>query len=96
MTTATTYGTVTRDDAGTEVFGTEDELRAWATRPGAIWPCSALAGCRYGLAVDFDPRGDLIDIRGDDETSDLMADELNAWTSDVLREAGYLCHPAIR
>lgn len=90
----TTYGTVTRNEHGITVRGSAYELLDWARRPGAVWPCSTLATLDECSAT-FDSRGDLVDLEGDDGT-DLPADELSAWTSDVLRAAGLHDHPAIR
>ena len=90
----TTYGTVTTNEHGTTVRGSAYELADWARRPGAVWPCSILARLDE-LTASFDARGDLVDLIGDDG-HDIPADELNAWTSDVLRDAGLHEHPAIR
>lgn len=95
MTTTTTYGTVTRDERGTEVRGTADELSAWARNPYAAWPCSTLARLPHGIVASFDLRGDLVDLSGVDGY-DVPADELGAWSSEVLTRAGYFGHPAIR
>lgn len=89
----TTYGTVTTNEHGTTVRGSAYELLDWARRPGASWPCSTLA-LLDEITARFDARGDLVDLEGD--TCEVPSDELNAWTSDVLRDAGLHDHPAIR
>lgn len=62
-----------------------DDTYAWANRPGAIWPCSFLAG--KTLFAEFDD-GDLVDYAVDGKTgfpSDQpLADEFNAITSDFI------------
>lgn len=77
---------------GTKLWLSANDTHAWATRPGASWPCSQLNNRR--LFVEFDRRGDLVDIslgggRGD---QDCDANEFNALISDHLPEG----HPAAR
>lgn len=93
-TTHTTFGTVRHNAGGTSISATGDELRDWAHRGDCRWPCSTLATLD-GVEVQFDSRGDLVDISGD-EHADLACDELDAWSSEVLARAGYPHHPAIR
>lgn len=94
--TPTTFGTVTRNASRTTVSADGATLRDWARRGDCSWPCSVLARQASVEAV-FDARGDLVELNADDGClSDLPADELNAWTSEVLVRAGYPNHPAIR
>ena len=92
--THTTFGTVSRDENETRVSGTQKDFCGWANQPNNSWPCSALKMLDT-LTATFDSGGDLVGLRGG-ESSELMADELNAWTSEVLIRAGYPNHPAIR
>ena len=62
-----------------------DDTYDWANRPGAAWPCSALAG--HSLDVYFDTNG-LLDysVNGEDGSSyDIGADEFNALVADSVR-----------
>lgn len=102
MFTTTAYGTVSAGTDGAEVYGEFAQLYAWATRPGAAWPCSDLRALD-SISVTFDSRGDLVDITGaydgrpaSSDQLDISCDELSAWTSDVLRAAGLADHPAVR
>ena len=91
-TTATEYGTATIGADSVQVAANGSQLRAWANRPGAHWPCSELAEASE-ITAAFDTNG-LYDLTGDDAI-DLSGDELSAWTSDVLREvlpAEHPCH----
>ena len=55
----------------------------WAHKPGAIWPCSKLAGKR--LFAEFNANG-LVNYRVNGTCSiDIPSDEFNAITSDSLR-----------
>jgi hypothetical protein len=91
-TISTPYGRTTVGPDSVLVTGNGSELRAWAARPGAAWPCSELAEASEITAV-IDADG-LVDLTGDD-CIDLGADEFNAWSSDVLRAAGLPeSHPA--
>ena len=95
----TPFGVVSSEGNETSVYATGLHLYDWATRPGAVWPCSALR--HYDeIEVSF-VDGDLVEIRvsvggRDDAADDLLSDELNAWSSDVLRAAGLADHLAIR
>lgn len=64
----------------------------WAHRPGACWPCSTLDDID-AIRVEFDSHG-LLDLITPSGSGDIPADELNAWTSDVLREILPRDHPA--
>ena len=93
-TTPTTFGTVSRNDHrtciyGAGIFGPVNQLAHWAGYNG--WPCSNLARLD-DIAVVFDEAGDLVECTDDD----VPADELNAWASECLVRAGYPNHPAIR
>ena len=93
--TETPYGNVTKMLASGEtlVEGNAWQLYDWATRAGALWPCSTLRS-RGSYWMTFDVHGDLIDLP--EETHEMDGHELTAWASDVLREAGFKDHPAIR
>jgi hypothetical protein len=67
------------------------ELHAWANRPGSRWPRSQLATLEC-IRVAFDRNG-LVAIKTEPELDDLPADELNAWSSDVLRAVIPADHP---
>lgn len=58
------------------------ETAEWARRPGAAWPCSALAGKRF--FAEFDRQG-LVDLAVDGRGHDVPADEFNAICADMLR-----------
>jgi len=92
MTTINTdYGNAEIRPRGVTITANGSELRAWAARPGAVWPCSELAEASE-ISAHFDAHG-LVDLTGDD-CIDLTADEFNAWSSDVLRVALPKDHPA--
>lgn len=70
--------------SGFRLWLSKYDTYAWATRPGASWPCSTLRNRR--VVVEFD-RGGLVDLcvnggRGD---QDLDAHELTACVSDYVR-----------
>lgn len=97
--TETEYGTVTSaaDMEGVTIEATGAQLYAWANRPGCFWPCSELAPLD-SIRVAFDSDG-LLEIAcqldgKDDAAEDLTSDELNAWSSDVLRGVLSRDHPA--
>lgn len=88
--TSTEFGTVTIGADGVRIEATGAELYAWANCPHAWWPCSALGRLEW-LRVDFNANG-LVDINSNLETEEwedveLISDEFNAWSSDVLRAA---------
>jgi hypothetical protein len=87
MRTQTPYGTFSRDEDAIRIRATGSELWAWAHRSGSAWPCSTLATLD-SIDVLFD-RGDLVELSSEpsDGTADLSADELNAWSEDVIAEA---------
>jgi hypothetical protein len=65
----------------------------WSHRPAAHWPCSILSGRR--MFAEFDRKG-LVDLalnsgRG---SQDCDTSELNAITSDMLRDKLPANHPA--
>jgi hypothetical protein len=90
---------VTVSKTGAEIEATEAALRAWANRPGHVWPCSELAHLD-SLYAAFDQGGltevveiiDGIEIYGED--SAVTADEFNAFTSDALSAVMPANHPA--
>lgn len=102
----TPYGQVAIGERNVVVSATAEQLRDWARRPGASWPCSMLADIAIGneLVAAFDSNGlyDLYVIHADDPeddgpctcTEDLSNAELDAWSSDVLRDVIGPDHPA--
>lgn len=84
----TEFATVTIH-SGVVVTATQDQLYAWSHRSGAAWPCSYLDDCDE-VAAHFDRNGDLVDlltvVDGRQDDVDIPADELNAWSSDALRD----------
>jgi hypothetical protein len=89
----------TRNEYGdTVLILTSDDTRAWASRPGAAWPCSTLSGRR--VMARFDDCGDLVDLLIDGdyqrEDDDVDGHEFTAMSSDFLREQYGPDHPAIR
>jgi hypothetical protein len=65
------------------------ETAEWASR----WPCSQLRGHR--LRAIFDASGDLLDYAVDGKDRfDVLHDEFNALTSDMLRGRLPTDHPA--
>jgi hypothetical protein len=86
----TESGSVTSGTVWEAMVATGSQVRAWADRPGARWPCSELAEASQ-IVASFDSGG-LVDLDGDD-CIDLSGDELNAWTSDVIGEALPTDHP---
>lgn len=97
----TEYGQVaTTDNGWAHVTAHGAELQAWATRPGASWPCSTLAKLSQADAT-FTRNGDLVDFEaygsdGQPIDADVAADEFSAWTTDTLTLAGLATHPACR
>jgi len=94
----TPYGAVSGDEHDAEVSATRLQLWDWAHRTGSSWPCSALATYDEVSATFID--GDLVELRVidngfDSEAEDLGSDELNAWSSDVLKAAGFENHPVL-
>jgi hypothetical protein len=92
----TKFGTVTINDGSVVVTATQDQLYAWSHRPGAAWPLSTLDDCDE-VAAWFTDTG-LVDlltvVDGKQDEVDIAGDELNAWTSDVLRDVLPKTHPA--
>ena len=68
------------------------DTHSWAHRPGQAWLGSILAGRR--LFVEFDANG-LLDLTVNDKTfgHSTLANELNAITSDFLRDKLPEDHP---
>ena len=99
---ATRYGSVrASEDGSVSVLASRDQLASWATRPRRSWPCSTLRRLPHGLSVGFDSGGNLVEMtdvvgRHYSCPTDVPADELSAWTSDVLTAAGMESHPAVR
>jgi hypothetical protein len=87
----TEFGAATVSPEKVEIRAGHDELHAWANRPGCRWPCSELATLER-IAVAFDRSG-LLALDTKPELHDLAADELNAWSSDVLRALIPTDHP---
>lgn len=63
----------------------------WAHRPGESWPCSTLSNKR--LFAEFDRNG-LVDLVINGRSTDCDVTELNAITSDFLRDKLPADHPA--
>lgn len=66
------------DGSITRAYASAQATRAWATRPGQVWPGSSIAGHR--VRADFDRSGDLVDLTVDGRScpahldgSDLLA-----------------------
>jgi hypothetical protein len=68
------------NNSGFTIWISARETSDWATRPGASWPCSTLAGKR--IRADYDTNG-LLDlaINGRD-AGDIDSHEFNALISD--------------
>lgn len=65
------------------------ETTEWAQR----WPCSQLRGHR--LRAEFASNGDLVDYAVDGKwPADILHDEFNALTSDMLRDRLPVTHSA--
>lgn len=92
--TVTEFGAVTIGADSVSVRATPEQLDAWAHRTGNVWPCSVLAETGPGdLVAEFDSRG-LVDLyETDGPSADIPGDELNAWSSDVLRDVLPDSHP---
>jgi len=87
----TEFGAATVTFGAVEIRAGHHELHAWANRPGSRWPCSQLATLER-IAVAFDRNG-LVTLETKPELPDLAADELNAWSSEVLRVVIPTDHP---
>lgn len=87
----TEFGVATVRPDQVAIRAGHDELHAWAKRPGSRWPCSQLVTLDR-IAVVFDRNG-LVALETKPEHEDLAADELNAWSSDVLRVVIPADHP---
>ncbi len=94
----TPYGSVSITPNGVRIDANQSQLYDWAHRPGASWPCSTLDDLE-SISAAFDANG-LVDLEQDPpydyETGagEIMGDELNAWSSDVLRDVLPKDHPA--
>lgn len=101
MLAETEYGTVSygADSDSVQVSATFPQLYQWAHRPNALWPCSDLV-MLDSIRADFADNGDLVDLEtvadGKAGQWELTSDELSAWSSDVLRDAGLADNPAVR
>jgi hypothetical protein len=95
-TTCTPYGDVTITPHGVVIEAHAGQLGAWARKPSASWPCSYLDDLN-DIRAHFDAHG-LVDLdsSSDEPTGEreLPADELSAWSSDVLRDVLPADHPA--
>lgn len=82
-------------NGATQLWLSAADTYNWAHRTNANWPCSTISGSR--LFVGFDSNGDLVEFALDGN-SDAEVDEheLNAITSDFLRERFGPDHLAIR
>ena len=70
------------------------DTSAWATKPGAAWPCSTLSG--HCLTAGFNTGG-LVDLSvdGRDAPDDIDGHELSAMVADHAAEridADHPCH----
>jgi hypothetical protein len=74
--------TTVRHGGGIVIHASPSDTYAFATRPGASWPGSALRS--EGLSMEIDRIGDLIDYSGPD---DVGADELTAFQDYALELA---------
>lgn len=84
-----------QDPGGTRIWISARESYAWANKVGARWPCSELEGTR--VFAEWDSSGNLVALAIDgDESAECGAAELNALTSDFLRERFGAHHVAIR
>ena len=90
VTTTTPFGSITvTPDGWKHLDANRGETRAWANRPGAVWPCSYLTDSP--ITATFDPGGNLVDYTG---AEDAPAHELSAWADDVAELAGVPIYPA--
>ena len=75
------YGTTTK------LWLSARDTSDWASKPGAAWPCSTLAGHR--VFAEFDD-GDLIELaidgREDGDANDIDGYEFTAMTDDFLAQ----------
>lgn len=90
------FGTVTilRNCVAVDAFSRQ--LYEWAHRPGAAWPCSALADDECdGFGANFDSNG-MYERRGENDymRDNLGNDEFSAWSSDAISEVLPTDHPA--
>lgn len=75
---------IQRHEHSTKLWLSANDTYNWAHKAGAAWPCSQLSNRR--LFVEFDQRGDLVDLaidggRGD---QDCDSNELDAIVADHL------------
>lgn len=87
--------TVHISDHGLTLWASKRATANWANKPGAIWPCSTLAGRR--LKVEFDRNG-ICDMslngRYADSGAPVDASELNAFVWDMVSDVLPEEHPA--
>lgn len=79
------------------VYASQAATQAWASKPGARWPCSTVAGHR--IRADFDTgahAGDLVDLAvdGRDAPEDLDGYELGVVLDDLRGPRGADMRPA--
>lgn len=79
------------DPSSVVLWLSSNDTYNWSKRVGAAWPCSQLAGKR--LVVEFDSNG-LVDLSIEGRSGDCDVNELNAITSDYLRNEVPKSHPA--
>jgi hypothetical protein len=74
-------------DGSARLWLSASDTEQWAHKPGAVWPCSTLAGKR--LFAEFAPNCDLVDMRlnGGRGSQDCDGHEFDAITSDYLESA---------
>lgn len=70
-----------------------DDTYNWAHKPGAVWPCSVLAGQPFRAMFD---RNGLLDFASPADSGDLSGAELSACAADLLEATGKVPadHPA--
>jgi len=85
---------VRTQDHQVALWASDSDTYEWAHRPFKRWPCSALSGHRFVAMFDHNGLCDLTIDGRHGGGPEVMAYELNAICSDLLREKLPEDHPA--
>ena len=84
-------------DSTVTLWASARDTYEWASRPGASWPCSALAGKRFAATFDRNGLADFtLNGRHPEVVWMLEGNELSCCAADLLKASGKVpdSHPA--